>query len=81
MLMPALGFITGCLFFAVIGFASFGLRRRRPTLKGLVTFVVGAMVTSAGVAFLYRVAVADSEGQLHSGGFAAVSLLVKPPPA
>jgi hypothetical protein len=68
MLIPALGFVVGCGFFGVVGALLLRLfRRQRLGPKGLLFFVSGAMVASAGAAWLYRVVVADAQGQLHSG--------------
>ena len=80
MLMPAIGFIFGCGFFAVVGAILLSLRRRRNfSLKALLCFAPGAMVASAGAAWLYRLTVADSQGQLLSGaaviGFFGVLLV------
>jgi hypothetical protein len=63
LLMPAIGFIFGCGFFAVVGAILLSLRRRRNfSLKALLCFVPGAMVASAGAAWLYRLTVADFAG-------------------
>jgi len=69
MLMPAIAFLVGSGFFGVLGAVLLrGFRRQRFGLKDLLSFVLGAMVASAGAAWLYRVVIADAQGQLHSGG-------------
>ena len=68
MLMPAIAFLVGCGFFAVVGAVVLRLVRRQGLgLKALLFFVSGAMVASAGAGWLYRILVADEDGQLHSG--------------
>jgi hypothetical protein len=67
MLLPAFGFIIGCVFFGVVGAIVLRLRKReRFRLMDLALFVAGALPTSLVAGWLYRVLVADSNGLLHS---------------
>ena len=68
MLIPALGFIAGCLCFGLVGVVLLRLRKPgRFRLIDLGLFVAGAMPTSAVAGWLYGLVAADWNGQLKSG--------------
>ncbi len=65
MLLPMMGFIAGCTVFGVIGLPIvFSLRTRKPILRVLPAFVVGAMMSAALTGWLYGRIFADSDGLL-----------------
>lgn len=78
MFMPAMGLLTGCLVFGMVGVVLLhllGMRR----ISSLVCFVAAAMPTAAATAWLYGISFADRTGNLATGvavvGFVLLTLV------
>jgi len=78
MLLPFIGFVTGCVVFTVVGLVILSrLPKLRATFPNLLVFVVGAFPGAAGLGYLDELVFADARHFLNSpaavlGFFAAM---------